>query len=75
MRKSGRVRFLHPGNIFLDCVCHVMSCNLTSLGRSITKEILESVARMNKTVRTLDSIENIIKQLVKILSYTHNFVK
>lgn len=42
---------------------------------TLTKEIRESVARMNKTVRTLDSIENVIKQLVKILSYTHNFVK
>lgn len=53
----------------------------TGLDRSIknlsalTKEIRKSVARMNKTVSTLDSIESIIKQLVKILSYTHNFVK
>lgn len=53
----------------------------TGLDRSIknlsalTKEIRKSVARMNKTVSTLDSIESIIKQIVKILSYTHNFVK
>lgn len=42
---------------------------------SLTKEIRKSVARMNKTVNTLDSIESIIKQLVKILTYTNNIVK
>lgn len=53
----------------------------TGLDRSIqnlsalTKEIRKSVARMNKTVSTLDSIESIIKQLVKILNYTNNIVK
>ena len=53
----------------------------TGLDRSIknlsalTKEIRKSVARMNKTVSTLDSIESIIKQLVKILTYTNNIVK
>lgn len=53
----------------------------TGLDRSIknlsalTKEIRKSVARMNKTISTLDSIESIIKQLVKILTYTNNIVK
>ena len=42
---------------------------------ALTKEIRKSVARMNKTVSTLDSIESIIKQLVKILNYTNTIVK